>query len=98
MQYVPDKFKAQEMCNKAVRDGGFLYLQYVPDWFVTQQQMKGLWDDDDDHCDDDLFKWYRTRWYEDYKKRKTQEVQIKKELLPIAWQKSCEYKHRHFYV
>ena len=39
------------MCHKAVWEDS-LSLQYVPDWFVTQQQME-LGDDDDDDYDDD---------------------------------------------
>ena len=27
-------------------------LQFVPDWFVTKEQVK-LWHDYDDYCDDD---------------------------------------------
>ena len=35
-----------------------LSLQYVPDWFVTQQKLK-IWHDDDDYCsDDEIIKWY----------------------------------------
>ena len=41
---VPNHFKAQEMCNKAV--GYYLFsLQFVPDWFVTQQQIDVWYDD-----------------------------------------------------
>ena len=36
--YIPDRLKTQEMCEKAVKDDHFS-LQYVPDWFVTQQQI-----------------------------------------------------------
>ena len=35
---MPDHFKTEEMCNEAVRDDSFS-LQFVPDWFVTQQQI-----------------------------------------------------------
>ena len=32
-------------------------LEYVPDWFVTQQQIE-LWDDDDEYYDDDkIIEW-----------------------------------------
>ena len=36
----------------------FFSLQYVPDWFVTQQQLK-IWHDvnEYDH-DDEIIKWY----------------------------------------
>ena len=97
MKYVPNYFKTREMCN-AVGMEDPLLLKYVPDWFVTQQQVKLL--------DDRLIK-----WYQGYQKRKAQKAKIKEELLPTAcnpsrwwnWctskdekkgQKSCG--HRHF--
>ena len=79
MYHVPGHLKMQEMCDKAVRDD-HSSLQYVPDWFVTQQQLK-LW-----HVYDDFYK--RTEWYDGYQKRKTQKASIKEELLPIAWHPS----------
>ena len=33
-----DHLKTQEMCDKAVRDYLFS-LQFVPDWFVTREQI-----------------------------------------------------------
>ena len=68
------------MCDAVVMEDPWL-LRYVPDWFITQQQVK-LWHDDDYHCDDDGEK---IEWYEGYKKRKAQKAQIKEELMPIAW-------------
>ena len=41
------------MCDKAVRKDP-LSLQYVPDWFVTQGQVK-IWYDDGEYHDDDKF-------------------------------------------
>ena len=35
IQFVPDRFKTQEMCNKAVDTGPFLF-DSVPDRYVTQ--------------------------------------------------------------
>ena len=52
------------MCDAAVREDS-LSLQYVPDWFVTQQQVK-IWHDDKDD-DDELIEWYNA-----YKKLKAQ--------------------------
>ena len=67
------------MCNKAVRDDPSS-LQFVPDWFVTQEQLD-IWDDDNYwYHDDDTIERYK-----DYKKRKAQKAKIKGELLPIAW-------------
>ena len=87
---IPDRFKTQEMCDKAVwEDSSF--LQFVPDWFITREWVDmcyddyydgdgGHWDDDDE---DNLFEWYNG-----YKKRKVQKASIKEELLPIAWHPS----------
>ena len=36
LEYVPDKFKTKEMCNKAV-DKDPLNLEYVPDHFIHQE-------------------------------------------------------------
>ena len=71
------------MCDKAVEEDPRL-LEYVPDWFVTQEQIE-LWDDDDDYDDDDD---KLIGWYNGYKKRKAQKGQIEKELMPIAWHPS----------
>ena len=57
------------MCDKVVKDDSSS-LQYVPDWFVTQQQIDlwydGYYDDDRDHCTDDKDKFFE--WYDGYKK------------------------------
>ena len=53
-----------------MREGPFS-LQYVPDWFVKQQQVE-LWYDDDDYYDDNkLIEWY-------YKKRIKEKLWIKR--------------------
>ena len=39
LKYVPDRFTTQKMCDKTVKDDPYT-LQFVPDWFVTQQQLK----------------------------------------------------------
>ena len=57
-----------------------MLLKYVPDWFVTRQQLK-LWDD---HCTDDGY----INWYEGYQKWKPQKASTKEELMPIAWHPS----------
>ena len=70
------------MCNKAIRvDHSF--LRFVPDCFVSQEQLK-LWLDIDDWF---IRWWYNNRfikWYVGYKKRKAEKAKIKEELLPIA--------------
>ena len=58
-------------------------LQIFSDCFVTQQQLK-IWYDDDDYCNDDEL----IEWYEGHKGRRTQKAQIKKDLMPIAWHPS----------
>ena len=88
LHYVPDIFKAQKMCDKVVRDQ-FFSLEYVSDWFVTHQQVKirhddEYHDDDDDDDDDDRL----IKWYDGYKKCKSQNAQIEKELMRIAWHPS----------
>ena len=70
------------MCDKAVRDYLFS-LQYVPDWFVTQQKKDIWYDDDYVYNYNEMIK-----WYDGYKKRKAQKASIKEELLPITWDPS----------
>ena len=62
-------------------------LLFVPDWFVTREEVGMCYDnskycDDDDDDDDDENNFFK--WYEGYKKRRDQKVSIKEELLPIA--------------
>ena len=63
-------------------------LRFVPNWFVTQEQLE-IWHGDNDYCTDDEI----IEWYKRYEKRKTQKASIKKELMPITCQlasRSCE--------
>ena len=60
LKHVPNNFKMQETCDNVVRDDPRTLL-FVPDWFVTQQQLK-LWHYCDDYCNDDddedkLYEW-----------------------------------------
>ena len=55
-------------------------LQYVPDWFVTQQQVKIWPDDDNGYCKDDEL----IERYNGYKKRMVQKAKIMEKLMPIA--------------
>ena len=66
------------MCDKAVRDD-FFSVQFVPDWFVTQQRIKYLRDNNDDWYDNKIIELYNG-----YKVRKAQRARIKEELTPIA--------------
>ena len=71
---VPDDFKTQKMYDDVVRSD--LYsLQFVPDWFAIQEQLK-TWYYDDQYCDDDEL----IEWYDGYQKWKGQKASIKKEL------------------
>ena len=62
------------MCDKAVEEDLCL-LEYVPDWFVRQEQID-LWGDAD---------YGMIGWYEGYKKSKAKKASIKEELMPITW-------------
>ena len=62
------------MCDKAAREDPYS-LQYVPDWFVTQEQLK-LWYDE------------LIKWYDDYNECKDQKAKFKEELFLIAWHPS----------
>ena len=82
--HVLDHFKTQEMCDKAIKDDPSS-LRFVPDWFVSQEQLK-LWHDSDDWL---IRWWYNNRLikrYDGYKKRL--KAKIKEELLLIAWHPS----------
>ena len=58
---VPDLFKTQQLCGKAVKDD-LSSLQFIADWFFAQQQID-LWHDDDYWYDDDEM----IEWYDSYK-------------------------------
>ena len=55
-------------------------MQFVPDWFVTQQQLK-IWHDDDNYYNDDEL----IELYEGHQKPKAKKAKIKEELLSILW-------------
>ena len=52
------------MCIRAV-EADLGLLEYVPDWFVTQQQIK-TWHDDAYYCNNNEM----IEWYDGYKKWK----------------------------
>ena len=70
------------MCDHVVQRESYP-LQFVPDWFVTQEQLE-IWHDDNDYCNDPKL----VEWYDGYKARKAQKASIKKELMPITWHPS----------
>ena len=67
------------MCDEAVEEDLYL-LEYVPDWFVTQEQID-VWDDDHDY-----YKYIE--WYHGYQKQKAQKASIKEKFTPVAWHSS----------
>ena len=67
------------MCDKAVKDDPSS-LQFVPDWFVTQERIDVWYDDDYWYHDDEIIEWYNG-----YQKRKAQKAKIKEEFLPVTW-------------
>ena len=79
---IADYLKMQKMCDDVVRRDPYS-LQFVPDWFATEEQID-VWYYDDEYCNDDEF----IEWYKGYKKRKAQKAKIKEEFLPIAWHPS----------
>ena len=77
-EFVPEHLKTQGMCIRVVKEG-LWQLYSVPDWFAVLQEM----------CREDFDNYdYLIGWRNAYKKRKAQEAQIKKELMPIAWHPS----------
>ena len=80
LYYVPDHIKTRILQQCSALEEEPSSLQYVPDYFVTQKQLK-IWRDRDDYCnDDELFE-----WYEGHQKGIAQKAKIKEELLSIAW-------------
>ena len=67
------------MCDDAIKEDPSP-LQFVPDWFVTQQQWDIWYDDEYWYHYDEIIEWYKG-----YKKLKAQKAKIKEELLPIVW-------------
>ena len=41
IRYVPDQYKTQQMCDKAVEDC-LAALKFIPNWFVTSKKIKNL--------------------------------------------------------
>ena len=79
---APDYLKTRETCERAVVKYPAT-LEFVPDWFVSQQQLK-LWHDKDGYCNNNEL----IKWHAGYQKRKAQKAKIKEELMPIAWHPS----------
>ena len=69
---VLNHFKTKRMCNKAVKHYLFS-LQFLPDWFVTQQQLDVWYDDDYGYNDNEMIKFHNG-----YNARKAQKTKINK--------------------
>ena len=80
---MPDNLKTQNMCDDAVGGGDPYSLQFIPDWFVTEEKIE-IGSDEDDYCNYDGI----IKWHDGYKKQKVQKASIKEGLLPIAWHPS----------
>ena len=80
--HVPDYLKTKQMCTRVLEVCRWS-LEYIPDWFVMQQQIK-LWCDHDHYFNDDRL----IKCHEGYHKRNAWKASIKEELLPIAWHPS----------
>ena len=46
------------MCDDVVQWGSYS-LQFVPEWFFTQEQLKIPRDDDESCTDDQIIGWYK---------------------------------------
>ena len=55
-------------------------MQFVPHWFVTQEQLE-IWHNDDDYCTDDEI----IEGIKGMKNERCKKSQLKEELMPIAW-------------
>ena len=51
LEFIPDCFKTQDICDKAVRKCSSS-LMHVSDWFVTREWIY-MWYDDIEYCDDE---------------------------------------------
>ena len=67
------------MCHDVVRSDPYS-LQFVSDWFVTEEQID-VWYYDVEYYDNDEL----IEWYNNYHRQKAPKSKIKKEILPIAW-------------
>ena len=60
------------MCDDTAWRDPF-FLQFVPDWFETQEQID-VWDDDNDYCNDNEV----IEWYDGYKNKNPRKQKLKK--------------------
>ena len=72
----------QGIRNEVVQELSYV-VEYVPNWFVLQEQLKIL-DDYKGFCNNHFYDGLN-KWYNGYQKRRAKKAKIKEELLPIAW-------------
>ena len=60
------------MCDDTAWRDPF-FLQFVLDWFETQEQID-VWDDDNDYCNDNEV----IEWYDGYKNKNPRKQKLKK--------------------
>ena len=60
------------MCDDTAWRDPF-FLQFVSDWFETEEQID-VWDDDDDCCNDNDV----IEWYDGYKNKNPRKQKLKK--------------------
>ena len=77
LEFVLDHFKAQKMCERAVKEDrdSLIQMWYIDYSHVTAPEPRGY----DDRA---------IKWYQGYKKRKAQKANIKDELMSISWHPS----------
>ena len=83
LKNVSNRFKIQKMCDAAVCNKLSMML-FVPDWFLTQQQIDVWYDDYFLYNDNEMIKWYDV-----YKVQKAKKANIEEELLPTVWHPNC---------
>ena len=91
MRYVPDYFRTQEMCERAVEKGSWS-LVHVSDQYKTQEMCNKavkkypwLLEYVPNNFKKPKMKAVKKNPHRLSKKRRTQKASIKEELMPIAW-------------
>ena len=91
LQYVPDRFKRQEMCTDAVKKGAWL-LEYVPDCFKMQEMCtdaveKGAW----------MFE-YVSDWLKDFYKTKRITYTLDHDKIVVSKSIPCNEGKDYYYI
>lgn len=88
LAHVRYHFKSKKVCDDVVCEDS-CSLQFAPDWFAAQKQVK-IWYDDKDYCfdDNDGGDHELIAWGNGYKIRISQKSDIKKRFLRVEWHHS----------